>query len=322
MTDWREAGRKADAHRIRDLYRGVFGSDAKNIARQRVIDAMRAAGVTTVLDLWGGGISSTAFVKAGFRVISVDDGSMEIMDHGQPVRRNRKRRALEYTASEDGYEARFGKVEAFAGEADGAYLDFCGPWSASARRAVVACRHMKCVAVTLTPDHDVSTDATTTLERQAAYQLFLRMAWTDQPVWRHISGSNGVRRLLDYRRARGYAVFLYLLSHQRINLPPLKHSERAKTKPEMYARRAARSRRWYEANRDRILEHQRTRQRPRLGPFSLTCRVCGNGFVSVKSIARYCSKPCWRSAKTERQNERYRARSSGVSGTPDKAIND
>jgi hypothetical protein len=247
MTDWKEAGRTADAHRIRDLYRASFGSPAKSVARERVIEALRAAGVTTVLDLWGGGQSALDLVAAGFRVISVDDGSMVIEDHGHKVRAARKKRALEYAAAEGGYEARFGPADRFAAEADGAYLDFCGPWSASARRAVTACRHMKAVAVTLTPDHDTNSGATSNLERNLAYQLFLKMCWADRPRWEYMHGGGHVRRLLDYRRGRGFSVYVYLLSHAAIKLSELKLSDRLKTRPDWRDRVNARKRAWYQA---------------------------------------------------------------------------
>jgi hypothetical protein len=246
MTDWREVGRKADAHLVRDLYRRAFSNDGKTIARQRTINALRSAGVTTVLDLWGGGISAEALVAAGFRVIAVEDGSMELTDpRGRIVSQERKRRALEYAAAEGGYEARFGKAEKFAAEADGAYLDFCGPWSRPARRAVTACRHMLAVAVTLTPDHDITTDATSMLERQMAYQLYLKMAWSEKPRWEFMNGAGGVRRLLDYRRSGGFGVFLYLLSRTWIKLPPMKLSDREKTRPDMHQRHLAIKRAWY-----------------------------------------------------------------------------
>jgi hypothetical protein len=246
LPDWHEAGRKADAHLVRDLYRRAFKSSSKEIARRRTIEALGAAGVTTVLDLWGGGISAEALVAAGFRVISVDDGSMVLTDpHGRSVSQKRKRRALQYAAAEGGYEGRFGKAERFATEADGAYLDFCGPWTAHTRRAIQACRTMKCVAVTLTPDHDVSSDASSMHERQMAYQLFLKMAWSDKPVWESMQGSGGVRRFLDYRRPGGFAVFLYLLSHTPIRIPPLRASQREKTRPDMHERRLAIKRKHY-----------------------------------------------------------------------------
>ena len=246
MTDWREAGRKADARYVLNLYRRAFASDAKRIARERSIEALRAAGVETVLDLWGGGVSAEELVAAGFRVVSVDDGSMDLRDSaGRPISAARKRRALEYAGAEGGYEVRFGKAERFADEADGAYLDFCGPWSRHTRRTVAACRHMTAVAVTLTPDHDMSTDASSAHERQMAYQLFLKMSWADRPVWQYMQGQGTVRRLLDYRRAGGFGVYLYLLSRKRIKLPPMKLSDREKTRPDMHQRHLAIKRAYY-----------------------------------------------------------------------------
>lgn len=312
MADWNvAAGHKADAHRIRDLYRKEFGSSAKSVARDRVIEAMRAAGVTTVLDLWGGGVSAKAFVEAGFRVISVDDGSMELRVSGKDVVHARKRRALEYAAAEDGYEWRFGKrvVEKTAAEADGAYLDFCGPWSASTRRAVEACRHMKAVAVTLTPDHDMSTDASSAIERQMAYQLFLKMAWAKSERWAMLKGAGNVRRLIDYRRDRGFWVFVYLLSPTWIKLSPLRRSDRVKTKPSMAEKDRIDGRNWYHRNRDRLLPLKRREERAK------QCAICGIGFMT-KTARKYCGERCARVAHSE-QNRR---RLSGVSGTPDEAI--
>ena len=241
MTDWKEAGRKADAHRVRDLYRSAFGSDSKSIARKRVIEAMRAAGVTTVLDLWGGGQSAEELVAAGFRVISVDDGSMVLEDRGGPVSRARKRRALEYAAAEGGYEARFGKAETFAHEADGAYLDFCGPWALGAKRAVQACRHMKAVVVTLVPDHDAFSGAIGELEREFIYQLVLKMAWSARPRWEWMAGKGNVRRLMTYRRSRGFGVFVYLLSASQLRLRPISMKERLVIDPEARTRYNAKS---------------------------------------------------------------------------------
>lgn len=266
VTDWRAAGVKADATYVLNLYRRAFASDAKRIARERTIEALRAAGVQTVLDLWGGGASAEALVAAGFRVISVEDGSMDLRDSaGRLINAPRKRRALELAGAAGGYEVRWGKAEKFAHEADGAYLDFCGPWSGAARRAVAACRHMTAVMVTLTPDHDISTDASSMLERQMAYQLFLKMAWSKKPRWEYMHGTGGVRRMPDYRRAGGFGVFLYLLSHKPIRLPYMKMSDREKMRPDMHQRHLAVKRAWYLRNRERILEQQRVR-RPRKPP--------------------------------------------------------
>lgn len=325
MTDWPEAGRKADAHRVRDLYRGSFGSDAKTIARSRVIEAMRAADVTTVLDLWGGGMSAAELVRAGFRVISVDDGSMVLTDKDQPVSRSRKRRALEYAALEDGYEARFGKAETFASEADGAYLDFCGPWTASTRRAVQACRHMKAVVVTLTPDHDVSTDATSPLEREMAYQLFLKMAWSEKPRWEAITSGGHVRRLLDYRRPRGYAVFVYLLARQHLKLPALTLADRLKTRPDKRERVNTISRQWYRqlsAERKQAI-YRRQQARLGIGPKDRICPQCDLPFVKLPQDRgrKYCSDACSKEAHY-RQSRARLERLAAVSGTAAEAVKD
>lgn len=247
MPDMVAAGLKADAHRVRDLYRAGFQSPAKSVARDRVIAAMKAAGVTTVLDLWGGGMSARAFADAGFRVISVENGSMQLIDKDRPISSTRKRRAFETAAAEDGYEARWGSVAQFAHEADGAFLDFCGPWSKDARAAVEACRHMKAVAVTLVPDHDGVTNASNGLEREMAYQLFLKMAWAERPRWEYMSANGQVRRLTDYRRHKGPMVYVFLLSRQWITIPVLTQRQRRLQRPDMHQRHLAVKRAWYAA---------------------------------------------------------------------------
>ena len=110
----REAGRKADAHRIRDLYREAFGGMPKEAARRRAIEILKAAGGTVCLDLWGGGLSARELVAAGLSVISVDDGSLTLRIEGSRVSQMRKHRALETTAADDGYQPRWGKVAKFA----------------------------------------------------------------------------------------------------------------------------------------------------------------------------------------------------------------
>jgi hypothetical protein len=250
MPDMVSPGIKADAHRVRDLYRAGFQSPAKSVARDRVIAAMKAAGVTTVLDLWGGGMSAKAFVDAGFRVISVENGSMKIMDRGREVSTARKRRAFEMTAAEDGYEARWiprgGSIADIAAECDGAFLDFCGPWSKDARAAVEACRHMKAVAVTLVPDHDGVTNASNGLEREMAYQLFLKMAWAEKPRWAYMNAGGQVRRLTDYRRHKGPMVYVFLLSHEWLQIPYLTQRQREHQRPDMHQRHLGIKRDWYQ----------------------------------------------------------------------------
>jgi len=311
----------AEAHRIRNLYRQAFGNPSKDIARGRVIAAMKAAGVTVVLDLWGGGISASALVAAGFRVISVENGSMKIVDQGRPVSADRKRHAHQVAGWEGGYETFWGTVaEAIAAfpEIDGAYLDFCGPWSSSARDAVSACRMMKCIAVTLIPGHDVSTGALDATEREMAYQLYLKMAWADSPRWAAILGQGHCRRLLDYRVPGGQIVFLYLLGHRHIKLPALTFAERAQTKPIARHRRNARIRLNYA---ELPIEERRrvsgSLKRGRKGPFTQLCGTCGTLFLTQRP-ASVCPG-CQRAHKSELQRQR---RLAAVSGTTAEAIND
>lgn len=269
MVDWKEAGRKADAHRIRDRYRAAFNLPAKAAVRHRVIDALRAAGGETVLDLWGGGLSASAFVTAGFRVISVDDGSLELMDHDRPVSAARKRRALEYAAAEGGYEARWGKVAKYATEADVAFLDFCGPWSREVRKAVEACRHMKAVVVTLMPDHDMTTDATTVKERRVAYEAFLSLAFSGVAGQR--TGAYR-RRLCLYRRPGNQSVFVHMVSKVPLKMDRIDAASARRIFPSLQpsqlteAQRAAqaiRNRKTYERRKPEINARRAERERER-----------------------------------------------------------
>lgn len=261
MVDWREAGRKADAHRIRNLYRAGFGLAPKGIARGRIVEALKAAGGTTVIDLWGGGLSAKAFVAAGFRVISVDDGRTKIIDNGKPVSTARKRRALEHTAAEDGYEWRWGDVSEFAHEADVAFLDLCGPPSAEQRRAVEACRHMKAVVVTLVVAHDALTGGLDSHEREMVYQLLLKMEWAERPRWKYMATGGSVRRLTDYRSGGNQSVFVFLLSNVgHIAIPPMKATDRQRQRPDMHQRHLAVKRSWYYASGRSDLMRRRTQE--------------------------------------------------------------
>jgi hypothetical protein len=78
---------------------------------------------------------------------------------------------------------------------------------------------MTAVVVTLTPSHDLSTDATSAQERQMAYQLFLKMSWSRQPTWKAITSEGHARRLTDYHEDHGRNVFVYLLARRHIKLP-------------------------------------------------------------------------------------------------------
>lgn len=232
MTNWSEAGRKAwatrqlnDAHRVRDLYRAAFGGMPKGAARSRAIEVLKAAGGTTVLDLWGGGMSAEELIATGFRVLTVEDGSMTISDDHGIVSAKRKRRALTNAASEGGYEARWGKAAKVAAEADCALLDFCGPWSKEVYRTIAACRHMKAIVVTLMTDHDIATDATDQAVRRVMYEAAMRLATmapsrkTHGGLWRN-TGWHSTRLLCTYRRTGRQPVWLFLLAPHRIRTGP------------------------------------------------------------------------------------------------------
>jgi hypothetical protein len=234
-----ETRRNNDARAVRDLYRDAFASPAKAVARRRSVATLKAAGVETVIDLWGGGTSALELVAAGFRVISVDNGSMNIVDAaGVEVSKARKRRALELAGIEGGYETRWGSVAKFAHEADGALLDFCGPWSGETRRTIEACRHMKAVVVTLMADHDEASAATTRYERQVAYEAFLRVAFGLYP-WR---GHGQCRVLCRYRRTRGHPVWVFVVAPSLLALGGLAQAEREALDPAAAERRRKRGR--------------------------------------------------------------------------------
>jgi len=319
MTEKVSGAPLAEAHRIRNLYRLAFGNQSKTIARRRVIDALKAAEVQVVIDLWGGGISAEELVAAGIRVISVENGSMKIEDQGLPVSADRKRWAHIVSGQEGGYETFWGEVwEAVAAypEATGAFLDFCGPWTATTKRAVEACRAMDAVLVTLVPVHDEETSGWTPLEREMSYQLVLKMAWAERPRWAMIVGIGSVRRLLDYRNPGRVAVLLYLLSHRWLTLPVVPIADRLVTRPDMKERRKASQRSWYQRpeNRERILAKQAAKW-TKAGPFQCICD-CATEFASSRH-AKYCSATCRLNARTKAQRERKLA---AVSGTTAEAV--
>lgn len=232
--------RDDDARAVRALYGTAFSSPAKAVARTRAIATLKAAGVTTVLDLWGGGTSALELVAAGFRVISVEDGSMTIVDaSGEAVCTDRKKRALALAGIEGGYETRWGSVARFAHESDGALLDFCGPWSRAVRESVVACRKHKAVIVTLMTDHDINTEATTQNDRLAMYKAVLKYHASDGTA-KGIA-AQPCRLLCHYRRLGGQPVWLFLLAHRRLPIKIMTSAERLAISPEYRARTNARA---------------------------------------------------------------------------------
>ena len=343
MTDWREAGLKSDATRVINLYRRSFDNAAKSLARSRSIEALSAAGVQTVICLWGGGLDAEELVAAGFRVIAVDNGSMDLFDTlRRKVSPSRKRKALEYASMIGGYEWRWGDVDKFMHEADGALLDFHGPWSKGPRSAVLAGRHMTAVVVTLTPSHDLSTDATSADERQMAYQLFLKMSWADKPRWESITSNGHVRRLTDYHEDQGRSVFVYLLARRHIKLSRLTGNERVKMRRDVGERVRANKRAYYYrlAPDEKSDRHAKVRHAEHLRTGKLPvwpCGVCGatrpeitcgrTGCevavppARVRGPAMYCSPRCRQLVKLDAQRvRRLRAKLAAVSGTAAEAV--
>lgn len=260
QTDWRAAGRLADARRVQNLLRQRYRADAKSVARRRVAEALLVAGGTRCLDLWGGGSSAALLTQSGLSVIAVENGSQAVSDErGSDITRVRLQRAMTNAAEQDHYEVRWGRAARFAHEADVAFLDFCGPWAREPRLTVAACRHMKAIAVTLLPDHN-TTDASTLDEVHLAYSAYLKAA----------SGGMVVRRLLRYKRPTGQAVFVYLLTPKRIALPKFDWRETRQLDPEAFRRQNAESTRryrermrqspeWIEQERDRNAARSRRR---------------------------------------------------------------
>lgn len=238
MTDWREAGLRADAHRIQRLWVAPFDNPAKDVVRRRVASVLVAAGGTIALDLGGGGSSAKVLKAAGLSVISVEDGSMKLEDRGNAVRAPRKRRAHETICAELGVDGRWGHAHQYAAEADVAFLDFCGPWSEATRLAIEASRHMKAIAVTLTTGHDIYSSATTQRERQLAYMTWLKDAWRPAIQKKPMPGQGrafrnaNCRILAEYRTDAGHPVWVFLLSTRRLPIPHLSAMERSALHPE------------------------------------------------------------------------------------------
>lgn len=149
MTDWRAAGQLADAHRITNQLRSFYATPTKARIRNAAVRWLQSQKVGLVADLWGGGASAEAMVKAGLAARSIDDGRQ-----GQDMgfSRGRVQRALMTAAMEAGYEARFGAAHNNMTDCDGAWLDFCGHWSPEMSRTLRSCRGMKAVVLTVMPE--------------------------------------------------------------------------------------------------------------------------------------------------------------------------
>jgi hypothetical protein len=163
------------------------------------------------------------------------------------------KRALERSGDENGYETHWGKAATFASEADVAFLDFCGPWSDSARRTVEACRHMKAVVVTLTSGHDIHTGATNLTERQLAYMVFLKLAFAGTAKGlQHVLRESNCKLLFKYRRPSGHAfVFLLTPVQGAFRFGPMTYQDRWALDP-------AKERKHYETTKRRKVERYQT----------------------------------------------------------------
>ena len=89
MTTW-TAGYKADATKVVAALQARYANQTKNPVRSWAIAEMAAAGVTTIVDLWGGELSAIEEVAAGMSVISVDNGQ-DALDLGFSAARTRRR---------------------------------------------------------------------------------------------------------------------------------------------------------------------------------------------------------------------------------------
>jgi predicted nucleic acid-binding Zn ribbon protein len=334
-------GIRADATKVIAAYRRSFVGMGKTLARRRVVEAFHAAGATVVLDLWGGGLSARELIAAGFKVVCVESGSMELEIGGRTVSAVRKRRAFEIDAMDAGFIPFWGSAAAALAafpDIDAAFLDYCGPWSGPARETIHAARHLKIVTVTLMPHHDISTGATSIQERQLAYQLFLKMAWAKAPRWGYMS-SSGCRILTDYDTAKRRRATVYLLGAS-VRLKAMDINERSKMREDMYDRHRGYQLKFYQglnagerqafAARNRHNDHLRRGVGPRkpcpiCGEYrEVLCLVCQSQVCGYKGN-RYCSTACAKSAKADRQRARRPVtfrRLAAVSGTTAEAIKD
>lgn len=316
------AGIRADATKVIRAYRGSFGGMGKTLSRRRVVEALRAVGATVVLDLWGGGLSARELIRAGLQVVCVENGSMKLTVGGRSVSAARKRRAFDLDAIEAGFTPFWGTAEealTVFPDIDAAFLDYCGPWSRPARETIHAARHLKIVAVTLMPHHDIGTGATSIQERQLAYQLFLKMAWAKAPRWGYMS-SSGCRILTDYDTAKRQRATVYLLGAS-VRLKPMDINERSQMREDIDVARRSYKKEWYHRpeNRERVIAKAKAVKR-RDGPFTRSCIECETVFIT-NNRAQTCSQEC-RAGRHYRKNRERLGRLAAVSGTTAEAVKD
>jgi predicted Zn-ribbon and HTH transcriptional regulator len=302
-TDWSEIGRKADAHRVRDLYRRTFDNRGKNDARPLMVSALVNAGGTRCLDLWGGGLSADALVAAGLSVLSVDNG-YELRD---ALTVERRQESLRRSGEEGGYETAWGAARRYASTCDVAFLDFCGPPSEESLETVRACRHMKAIVVTFTTGHDIHTGAPSQELRERSYRVLLREAFgigstIRQPDRSRKRLGGSIMTLCRYRNKDGRLVLVFLLRRSRSigHAVPLYARQRVDIR--WRAQLAARSRRYREthlevraAQNERKKAKDRAERAARLAALPpINCAYCGLEFRAsqVNARIRFCSTKC------------------------------
>ena len=150
MTNW-TPGVKADATKVVDLLTARYTNPTKDAIRKWVIEELKAAEPSLVLDLWGGGKSAAEMTAAGLNVLSVDDGRDAKTSHG--VTAARCKRALAVTGDKEGYRTGWSTGDAsllrYLAECDAAWLDFMGHPCHTTERVLAACKGKKIVVLTL-----------------------------------------------------------------------------------------------------------------------------------------------------------------------------
>lgn len=137
-----------EAFDVQAILRDPYVGPDKLMVRRNAVYRLMDEGATTVLDLWGGGISADLLVQRGATVIAVESGK----NLPDGLERAQVRDAVETLARYVPYDLRWSSAEAAAGLCDAAFIDLCGQWSPATRRLLERCRHMKAIAVTLMPE--------------------------------------------------------------------------------------------------------------------------------------------------------------------------
>jgi hypothetical protein len=258
-------GIRADAHLVQRLMRSNYSSWQKDVVRRKVIRSLAAVTPDLVLDLDGGGRSGEAMVAAGLSVLSVEDGRWA---KRLGVAEYRVQRSLEVCCVETGRTPAWGEAVLFAPRADAAFLDFMNHWSEENRQTLIACRHMKAVAVTLMFERLPVGQKLLNEEWVALYTGLLEWATGMRVRWSHV--------YLRDRNLKAGVFFLRRENRKRqtprecatCSVPLVSSAARfcrsclksRKRSPESLERDRERSRDYYERNREQLLERQRLKR--------------------------------------------------------------